>query len=123
MNKDRIYIAFRGTKDLNDWKYNLQAFRERCGSVIPGKFHSGFLQRAKSFPMETIFSDENFKNSDVIICGHSLGGAIASIVTLRLQLEKVLILKCFLGYVGANVLNLLLVVNRTTQTYQIIGST
>ena len=75
------------------------------------------------FPIETIFSDENFKNSDVIICGHSLGGAIASIVTLRLQLEKVLILKCFLGYVGANVLNLLLVVNRTTQTYQIIGST
>ena len=121
MNKDRIYIAFRGTKDLNDWKYNLQAFRERCGSVIPGKFHSGFLQRAKSFPMETIFSDENFKSSDVIICGHSLGGAIASIVTLRLQLEKVLIIRFFFGLCRCKYLKFTLVVNRTTQIYQIIG--
>ena len=108
MKKERIYIAFRGTKDLNDWKYNLQAFRERCGSVIPGKFHSGFLQRAKSFPMETIFSDENFKSSDVIICGHSLGGAIASIVTLRLQLEKVIIIVLLPGDIQSNVgLNIL----------------
>ena len=86
---DRIYIAFRGTKDLNDWKFNLQAFREKCGSTIRGKFHSGFLQRALKFPMETILNDESFKNSDVVVCGHSLGGAIASIVTIRIQLEKV----------------------------------
>ena len=86
---DRIYVAFRGTKDLNDWKFNLQAFRERCGSTIRGKFHSGFLQRALKFPMETILSDENFKNSTVVLCGHSLGGAIASIVAIRLQQEKV----------------------------------
>lgn len=69
---DRIYIAFRGTKDLNDWKFNLQAFRERCGSAIRGKFHSGFLQRALKFPMETILSDDHFKNSKVVLCGHSL---------------------------------------------------
>ena len=86
---DRIYVAFRGTKDLNDWKFNLQAFRERCGSNIRGKFHSGFLQRALKFPMETILSEENFKNSTVVLCGHSLGGAIASIVAIRLQQEKV----------------------------------
>ena len=39
--------------------------------------------------METILNDEGFKNSDVVVCGHSLGGAIASIVTIRLQMEKV----------------------------------
>ena len=67
----------------------MQAFRERCGSAIRGKFHSGFLQRALKFPMETILSDDNFKNSKVVLCGHSLGGAIASIVAIRIQQEKV----------------------------------
>ena len=40
--------------------------------------------------METILSDDNFKNSTVVLCGHSLGGAIASIVAIRLQQEKVI---------------------------------
>ena len=40
--------------------------------------------------METILSDDNFKNSTVVLCGHSLGGAIASIVAIRLQQEKVM---------------------------------
>ena len=39
--------------------------------------------------METILNDSKFKDSDVVLCGHSLGGAIASIVTIRIQLEKV----------------------------------
>ena len=39
--------------------------------------------------METILNEEGFKNSDIVVCGHSLGGAIASIVTIRLQMEKV----------------------------------
>ena len=39
--------------------------------------------------METILSDDNFKNSKVVLCGHSLGGAIASIVAIRIQQEKV----------------------------------
>ena len=44
--------------------------------------------------MENILNDETFKDSDVVLCGHSLGGAIASIVTLRIQLEKVQISIC-----------------------------
>ena len=68
----------------------MQAFRERCSSAIQGKFHSGFLQRALKFPMETILSNENFRNSSIVVCGHSLGGAIASIVGIRLQKEKVI---------------------------------
>lgn len=66
-----------------------QATREACGSsVIPGKFHSGFLQRAKLFPIDKVLYDERFKDTEVVCCGHSLGGAIASIVAIRLQGEK-----------------------------------
>ena len=29
-----------------------------------------------------------FKDMDIILCGHSLGGAVASIVAIRLQVER-----------------------------------
>ena len=47
--------------------------------TILGKFHSGFLDRAKGFPVDKIFNDENYKGKPLIICGHSMGGAVATI--------------------------------------------
>ena len=36
------------------------------------------------FPINRIMGDHEFENMDIVICGHSLGGAIASIVAIKL---------------------------------------
>lgn len=87
---NRLYVAFRGTASTEDWKDNMKAFQEEGSSVmkiIRGKFHSGFLSRAICFPANKILNDEEYKNRDIVVCGHSLGGAVATIVAVILMLE------------------------------------
>ena len=36
------------------------------------------------FPLDKILDEKEFKEMDVVVCGHSLGGAIASIVAIKL---------------------------------------
>ena len=36
------------------------------------------------FPLERILDENEFKGMDIVVCGHSLGGAIASIVAIKL---------------------------------------
>ena len=60
----RIYVAFRGTASTDDWKDNLKAFQEEGSSlmkIIRGRFHSGFLLRAKGFPADKILNDEGYR--------------------------------------------------------------
>ena len=57
---------------------------EYTSPSIIGKFHSGFLKRAEMFPIHRILSDHQFKNMDIVVCGYSIGGAIASIVAIKL---------------------------------------
>ena len=87
-NRGRIYVAFRGTYSRDDWKTNMKANLESNNSIVEGQFHSGFLERASEFPMETLLNREEFRHKDVIMCGHSLGGAIATIVTILLMASE-----------------------------------
>jgi hypothetical protein len=78
-----IIVAVRGTKFLYDWKANL-----RCGKIaIPINdssrisFHSGFLKEAQLLTFHLYERIEHrLNNSQIIIAGHSLGGAIAGIL-------------------------------------------
>ena len=42
------------------------------------------MKRAELFPLERILDENEFKGMDIVVCGHSLGGAIASIVVIKL---------------------------------------
>ena len=87
---NRLYIGFRGTASTDDWKDNLRAFQEDGAAamkIIRGRFHSGFLSRAVAFPADKILNDEAYRNRDIVVCGHSLGGAVATIVAVVLMLE------------------------------------
>ncbi len=92
--KDLTVFIFKGSKEPHDWltnfKFNETDFYQR------GKVHQGFYHSLKLFfhtlntkskhinkpSFENPFLDmESFnKNSNVILAGHSLGGAIASLV-------------------------------------------
>ena len=49
-----------------------------------GKFQSGFLEQAGLFPIDKILNEDMFSEADLICCGHSIGGAIASVVAIKL---------------------------------------
>jgi len=77
----KLYIVFRGTKGERDILTDLECLQEKTS--IQNRdctVHRGFLKAYKSIKsqIDSIkFAD--FENYDIIICGHSLGGALATI--------------------------------------------
>lgn len=87
-NKDTIVLAFRGTQPdkLNDLLADLKAWRET--SDTKGKVHAGFKDEVdKIWPyVEKYLKSSIVKKTDkVIITGHSLGAAMATIVASRVK--------------------------------------
>ena len=76
-----MYLAVRGTVNFEDFKANLQAW---FSSFLEGsEVHSGFHDRAEV--IERRFLKEWLeKGHKLILCGHSLGGATAAVLTWRL---------------------------------------
>ena len=64
---------------------NDDLFWSDCKDV---EFHSGFLQRAKEGMKWVQSVIEAKKPKKVILCGHSLGGAISALVYLTLAKDK-----------------------------------
>ena len=53
-------------------------------TTFKGKFQSGFLEQAGLFPIDKILNEDMFSEAELICCGHSIGGAIASVVAIKL---------------------------------------
>ena len=52
-------------------------------------FHCGFLKRGNSVNVESLMSyAEHYKASKIITCGHSLGGAVSSVVHMNLMAQN-----------------------------------
>ena len=83
-----IYLAFRGTADFDDLIADLEAFPSRAQRTPSvGTFHAGFLKRSESFPLQTFLESDWLRGKTLILCGHSLGGAVSSIVYLEILLK------------------------------------
>jgi hypothetical protein len=90
-SRDAIFIAFRGTETFADVSCDLEI------DVLPrfeGRFHRGFFKRSKVLYVgqspqllmfELLRSDPQRR---VILCGHSMGGAVSHMVLLRFLLEN-----------------------------------
>ncbi|XP_078604752.1 uncharacterized protein LOC144878240 [Branchiostoma floridae x Branchiostoma japonicum] len=91
-DKDELFIAFRGTRSYEDILSDLSFWQSPCAddeSSMGGNCHAGFLKLASCFPINPIlrryvYGREVDKCARIVVCGHSMGGAVAHIVTLNL---------------------------------------
>ena len=89
-----LIAAFKGSETKEDWQTNMTLSQED-DLRHKGKFHSGFLKRGNCVSIDDIlYSAEIYDANKIITCGHSLGGAVSTIVHMNLldcgseQVEK-----------------------------------
>jgi hypothetical protein len=83
-----VYVAIRGSQIPSDWNTNAQFLTTYTGN---GFVHSGWYGRSTHLPVNYLLGrlNENERNNNlqVVITGHSLGGAVAQLVTNSLLLR------------------------------------
>ncbi len=75
---DTMIVTFRGTAGLRDWLGNLNAFST---TTSYGSLHRGFyfaFQAVKA-SLEQMMRDIGLNNRKLVLTGHSLGGALATV--------------------------------------------
>eukprot|EP00968_Pinguiococcus_pyrenoidosus_P020367 scaffold2364_cov335-Pinguiococcus_pyrenoidosus.AAC.6 len=80
------FWAFAGTWNDMDVKTDLDCFLETDCQMFPGSVHKGFFERAQILTPEKILVllRRNGVNR-LVLCGHSLGGAVAHLVLVKLR--------------------------------------
>lgn len=95
--KDFLVITFRGTESKQDVFTDLDILQDTIklkNINIQPKVHSGFFKQFLSVKQSIIKDIEKYDN--IIFCGHSLGGALATIASLYFYFyfEKSKNIKC-----------------------------
>jgi hypothetical protein len=87
-----VYVAFRGTNSISDILADVSS---NPASLDVGHVHHGFHFRAEQFIVSTSsqlkaaigWTSAVGEHADIIFCGHSLGGAVAQLVAIKLTLS------------------------------------
>ncbi|KAJ9071591.1 hypothetical protein DSO57_1035467 [Entomophthora muscae] len=85
-----IVVVFRGSSDIQNWVSDFDMAKTSFDIGVPNiKVHHGFLQYSNGITPKTIPVVQpliaKYTNYTLIITGHSLGAAVASIASIQLQ--------------------------------------
>lgn len=75
-------VTFCGTESLNDWFFNLMLWLVVRDDGTEGRVHAGFCCKWKAVRTKIIDGVRRLGVKRVLITGHSLGGALASIAAI-----------------------------------------
>lgn len=82
ISRSRIYIIFRGTEDIKDILADLDVRKVTLANNVT--VHRGFYHQFVAIE-EAVSSllEENHEGKEIIFCGHSLGGALATFAAVH----------------------------------------
>lgn len=88
---DKIIIAFRGSESARDWITNAKLVTDP-GPLLDSQVHEGFQDAL--FPVvikivSVIYQFDPNREKDIWITGHSLGGALAVLLTAMLIIDEI----------------------------------
>jgi len=72
-------VAFCGTESITDWMYNLMLWMVGQDGGVEGRVHAGYCRKWKSVGPKVTKALARTRHRRVLIAGHSLGGALATI--------------------------------------------
>lgn len=80
-NKQKLSVVFRGSESKKDWLYNLKFPKTIIKNNNNIKVHKGFYLQLKNNinQLDQLVLNNIKPNTQIIITGHSLGGALATI--------------------------------------------
>jgi len=80
--EDLVLVCYRGTAGVRDWLRDLTIY----GTTLPyGRIHAGFYHgfAQARHQVETVLERFGVQNSKLVIAGHSLGGALATVAAAQ----------------------------------------
>ena len=78
-----IYIAFRGTRSIEDWFTNIHT--DQCNHAY-GKIHEGFYNLSKQMWRAISIALQTNSGKKVVFCGHSLGAAVSTLCAFQFSI-------------------------------------
>ena len=86
---NKIIVAFRGTASITNWVNNIKFLKDPYINCKKCNVHKGFYQSYKSIQKKVMLLVDVYRfaneNADVIITGHSFGGALATLSAVELN--------------------------------------
>jgi hypothetical protein len=89
VNVNVKHFIFKGTNSSKDWESNMNFFPVTIEPDHPGlKIHQGFYEQyasLSSWLKKEVVEDSGLKRKKLVLSGHSLGGALATICAIYMQ--------------------------------------